>query len=174
MPQIILKINTINDKIYQSENICCYLADASLPEKFLQELKKTGKTLIDRMNELYSQYGYYKDALDSYTLKGKDGLANIASMMRELRCGEPLFSNVEKVLDYKEGVDAEPGFGKLPSSDVLKYILNDGSWIAIRPSGTEPKIKIYYSIKSEGETQAVEKLDGFRKVIGNRLGLQGE
>ena len=138
------------------------------------ELKKTGKTLIDRMNELYSQYGYYKDALDSYTLKGKDGLANIASMMRELRCGEPLFSNVEKVLDYKEGVDAEPGFGKLPSSDVLKYILNDGSWIAIRPSGTEPKIKIYYSIKSEGETQAVEKLDGFRKVIGNRLGLQGE
>jgi phosphoglucomutase len=68
-------------------------------------------------------------------------------------------------------VEAEKGFGTLPTSNVLKYILEDGSWIAVRPSGTEPKIKIYYSIKAENKAEAEEKLSSIQQKIRNRLGL---
>jgi phosphoglucomutase len=68
-------------------------------------------------------------------------------------------------------VEAEQGFGALPTSNVLKYILEDGSWIAVRPSGTEPKIKIYYSIKAENKAEAESRLASIQETIKNRLGL---
>lgn len=68
-------------------------------------------------------------------------------------------------------MDAVFGFGKLSTSNVLKYVLSDGSWIAVRPSGTEPKIKIYYSIKGTDKDEAKKKLEEIQKVITNRLGL---
>lgn len=135
------------------------------------EYKAQGKSLIDRMNEIYAKYGYYRDALDSFTLKGKDGLEKIASMMSELRkVGSP-FAETEKVIDYSSPIEAELGFGTLPTSNVLKYILFDGSWIAIRPSGTEPKIKIYYSIKGTEQDEAEKKLKKIQNIITSRLGL---
>ena len=136
------------------------------------EYKAQDKTLLDRMNEIYAEYGYYKDALDSFTLKGKDGLEKIASMMSELRGSEPPFAETEKVIDYSVAVDAEPGFGTLPTSNVLKYVLADGSWIAVRPSGTEPKIKIYYSIKETEKDEAEKKLEEIQDAITSQLGLQ--
>ena len=69
-------------------------------------------------------------------------------------------------------MEAEPGFGTLPTSNVLKYILIDGSWIAVRPSGTEPKIKIYYSIKGADDEEAEKKLEEFQNTIQAKLGLK--
>lgn len=135
------------------------------------EAKAKGKTLIDAMEDIYDAYGYYQDTLDSFTLKGKDGLERIASMMTKLRtCGSP-FSDTALVIDYNNPVEAEPGFGALPTSNVLKYVLNDGSWIAVRPSGTEPKIKIYYSIKAAERDAAKEKLKHMQITIQKELGL---
>lgn len=135
------------------------------------EAKANGKTLLDEMDEIYSEYGYYRDALDSFTLKGKDGLEKITAMMAELRSSDSPFEDTASVIDYSKPVDAEPGFGKLPTSNVLKYILEDGSWIAVRPSGTEPKIKIYYSIKAVDKKTAEKKLENAQNVIQRKLGL---
>jgi len=135
------------------------------------EYKKRAKTLFDRLNELYNEFGYYCDDMDSFTLEGKDGLERITSIMDDFKKNGSPFDETEQIIDYNESVDAEPGFGKLPVSNVLKYILTDGSWMAIRPSGTEPKIKIYYSIKGMNKAEAEAKLDVIRKRIIGILGL---
>ncbi len=134
-------------------------------------LKSEGKTLLDRINELYAEYGYYLDALDSFTLKGKDGLEKIKSMMVDLRKNGAPFSDVKSITDFSLGVDAEEGFGQLPKSDVLKYVLADGSWVAVRPSGTEPKIKIYYSIKQNDKAAAAKRLDEIKATVKKAMGL---
>lgn len=136
------------------------------------EAKANGKTLMDEMNGIYEEYGYYRDALDSFTLKGKDGLEKISSMMSELRSIGSPFDRTKSVTDFGTPVEAEDGFGTLPTSNVLKYVLEDGSWIAVRPSGTEPKIKIYYSIKSSDKAKAEEKLEKTQNTIQTKLGLR--
>lgn len=136
------------------------------------EAKANGKTLLDEMNDIYAEYGYYRDALDSFTLKGKDGLKKIASMMMELSASGSPFNDTVSVTDYSKPVDAEEGFGTLSTSNVLKYVLEDGSWIAVRPSGTEPKIKIYYSIKGAEKAEAEKKLAEIQNTIQTKLGLK--
>lgn len=133
--------------------------------------KAKGKTLLDRMQEIYDEYGFYLDALDSFTLKGKDGLEQIAAMMVQLRRDGSPFAHTAQVIDYSVPVAAEEGFGTLPTSNVLKYILEDGSWIAARPSGTEPKIKFYYSIKAADEQTAQQQLSAAQNTIRQTLGL---
>ncbi len=132
--------------------------------------KAEGKTLVDKIEEIYSEYGYYRDDLDSFTLKGKEGLERISSMMAELRENSSPFTNTKTVIDYKTDVDATP-FGLLPKSNVLKYTLDDGSWIAVRPSGTEPKIKIYYSVVGADKVTAEKALEKYKNTITKRLGL---
>lgn len=101
-----------------------------------------GKTLIDALNDIYAEYGFYLDALDTFTLKGIDGSQKIQSLMSQFReDGSKFFDSIKQINDYSVGI------GDLPKENVLKYIFEDGSWIAIRPSGTEPKLKIYYSIQ---------------------------
>ena len=136
------------------------------------EYKAAGKTLFDRMDELYKEFGYHLDAQDSFTLKGKEGMDKMVSMMVRLREVESLFGEDCKITDYSLGVVAEPGFGKLPCSNVLRYDMKDDSWIAVRPSGTEPKIKIYYDIKGNCQEEAKEKLKNFQKVFQMRIGLE--
>lgn len=135
------------------------------------EAKANGKTLLDEIDEIYAEYGYYRDALDSFTLKGRDGLEKITAMMAELRSSSSPFENTASVIDYSRPVDSERGFGKLPTSNVMKYVLEDGSWIAVRPSGTEPKIKIYYSIKDVDKKATEEKLKVIQNMIQRKLGL---
>lgn len=135
------------------------------------EYKRAGETLADRLTALYAAHGYYLDALDSFTLKGISGVRRIDAMMDSLRADGSPFEDTRQSIDFGKPVAAEPGFGMLPVSNVLKYILADGSWIAVRPSGTEPKIKIYYSIKAKDAPQAEAKLDRVRQRIGTRLGL---
>ena len=136
------------------------------------EAKANGKTLMDEMNDIYKEFGYYRDALDSFTLKGKDGLEKISSMMSELRSSGSPFEGTKSVTDFSSPVAAEEGFGTLPTSNVLKYVLEDGSWIAVRPSGTEPKIKIYYSIKGADKAEAEKKLEETQNTIQTKLGLK--
>lgn len=135
------------------------------------EAKASGATLLDKMDEIYAEYGYYLDSLSSFILKGMDGAEKIVSMMKELRTCGSLFPNTVSVIDYNRPVCAEPGFGMLPASNLLKYILEDGSWIAVRPSGTEPKIKIYYSIRASDKNIAERKLREAEQLIQRKLEL---
>ena len=134
--------------------------------------KSKGITLLEQMEKIYEKYGYYKDNLDSFTLKGYDGVNKIKEMMNKLRKNESIFENTLEKIDYSSPVKAEEGFGYLPTSNVLKYILKDGSWIAVRPSGTEPKIKIYYSIKGNNKIEAENRLKEIQNTIVKYLGLE--
>lgn len=127
--------------------------------------KNQGKTLFDALNDIYSEYGYYLDALDSFVLKGKDGAEKIQHLMTIFRSeGAAMFDGVEKIIDYSTGV------GDLPKENVLKYIFTDGSWMAVRPSGTEPKIKVYYSIQDKDRESAAARLDKIRNTVNGVIG----
>lgn len=126
--------------------------------------KNQGKTLVDGLNDIYEEYGYYLDYLDSFVLKGKDGADKIQALMVDFRNqGASLFDGVREVIDYINGIN------DLPKENVLKYIFDDGSWIAVRPSGTEPKIKVYYSIVDKSKDNAKYRLDNIRNKISNTI-----
>ena len=134
------------------------------------EAKSQNKTLIDKLNNIYEEYGYYKDLLESFILKGKDGVEKINGMMTKLREQCP-FSDIERILDFSKVTFEEHGFGTYPISNVLKYELKDGSWVAVRPSGTEPKIKIYYSIRGNNKNEANIRLEVIQSTIKTHMGL---
>lgn len=122
--------------------------------------KAQGKTLIDGLNDIYAEYGYFLDALDPFVLKGKDGAEKIQTLMDLFRRdGLHIFEGADRVIDYSKGVD------DLPIENVLKFVWADGSWVAVRPSGTEPKIKIYYSVREENRKQAHKRLEKIRAQI---------
>lgn len=118
--------------------------------------KDKGNTLFQKLVELYRRYGFYKEHLVSITKKGMDGQAQIAAMMESFRKNPPrtlVGTPVSALLDYekREATDLESGKVtpiSLPKSNVLQFVLKDGSKISARPSGTEPKIKFYFSVKS--------------------------
>ncbi len=147
------------------------VVSAMLISEMCAQLKKNGKTLVDRLNELYNEYGYFLDCQDSFILQGKDGLERIKNMMRKLRVSGELFAGTSKIVDYIVPIKAEFGFGDLPVADVIVYEFLDGSWVAVRPSGTEPKIKIYYSIKGNSEELAKQRQAELHKIIIDKLGL---
>lgn len=135
--------------------------------------KTKGMTLWDAMIEMYERYGYYKDDIQSITLKGIEGLAQIQTILENLRKNPPMEIGNYKVLsarDYKADtiVDMETKEVKstgLPSSNVLYYDLTDDAWVCVRPSGTEPKIKIYYGIKGTSIQDADEKSAALGKEL---------
>ncbi len=131
------------------------------------EYKAEGKTLVDRLHELYQEYGYYLDYQDSFVFEGKAGVERMNAIMAEIRSNGIELAEPYAVLDYNREVEAEKGFGKLPRSNVLKLVMDNGSWLAIRPSGTEPKIKVYYSIKMENKELADRKLEEYRSLMKN-------
>ena len=132
--------------------------------------KMHGKTLFDRFVELSNEFGYFLDVQDNFTMKGKDGLEKISNIMKDLRNTQTLFEGAITT-DYLVGVDAEEGFGKLAKSNVLKYDFEDGSWVAVRPSGTEPKLKIYYCVGGKNEAAAQKKLKELKRIIKAKTGL---
>ena len=117
--------------------------------------KTQGKTLWDAMIDMYEKYGYYKEEIESITLKGIEGLAKIQEILETLRKEPPTQiagRTVLKARDYKEDTVKDLLTGEvtstgLPSSNVLYYDLPDDAWLCVRPSGTEPKVKFYYGIK---------------------------
>lgn len=126
--------------------------------------KNHGKTLVDGLNEIYDEYGYYLDYLDSFVLKGKDGAEKIQSLMVLFRnTGKDLFDGIKEIIDFKDGIR------DLPKENVFKYIFEDGSWLAVRPSGTEPKIKVYYSIVDKDRDNAKHRLETIRTKIKSMI-----
>lgn len=117
--------------------------------------KKRGKSLLDVLEELYEDQGYYFERVNSYVLKGLDGQERIKRMMVDFR-ENPLVNLGELTHDRTE--DYLKGVGDIPKSNVLKFFFHDGSWYAIRPSGTEPKIKVYMSVVGKDEKDALEKI----------------
>ena len=124
--------------------------------------KAQGKTLLERLEELYQEHGYYKEALDSFTLPGADGQERIVAIMADLRArelNEIGGQAIAEVKDYKNGID------DLPKADVLKYFFVSGGWMAVRPSGTEPKIKFYYSVRGKTMAEAEAKVAALQSAV---------
>ena len=127
--------------------------------------KTKGKTLWDAMVDMYDKYGYYKDDIQSITLKGIEGLQKIQEILETLRKNPPLEVGGYKVLkvrDYQADTIKDVATGDvaqtgLPTSNVLYYDLTDDAWLCVRPSGTEPKVKFYYGIKGSSLKDADEK-----------------
>lgn len=111
--------------------------------------KTRGISLLDRLEQIWQEYGYCLNRLYSYEFDGSDGTAKIQKIMAEFRKGVDSIGGmeVEKVLDYSQGIDS------LPKSDVLKYFLKENCSVVVRPSGTEPKLKIYVSIMARGSDE---------------------
>lgn len=145
---------------------CLMLAEAA------SFYKQQGKDLVDVLDSLYERHGTYEESQVALTLSGEAGANRIKEILADLRKDAPTEINGTKVVrseDYKECTIKEgdkvtelTGFTK---SDVLKYYLEDGSWIAVRPSGTEPKCKFYYCIKGNSKEDAHEKTVAYQQAM---------
>ena len=145
---------------------CLMLAEAA------SYYKQQGKDLVDVLDSLYERHGTYEESQVALTLSGEAGANRIKEILADLRKDAPAQINGVKVVrseDYKECTIKEgdtvtelTGFTK---SDVLKYYLEDGSWIAVRPSGTEPKCKFYYCIKGSSKEDAHEKTVAYQQAM---------
>ncbi|MCD8354016.1 MAG: phospho-sugar mutase [Clostridiales bacterium] len=125
-----------------------------------------GKTLLDGLNDLYAEFGCYRSALHSFAFPGADGMAHMGQLMRRLRENPPIaFAgvSVERVVDYHAG-----GTG-LPKADVLEFRLAGGAKVTVRPSGTEPKLKMYLSAVADTEEQAVELLERLAAAAADQM-----
>ncbi len=128
--------------------------------------KKQGKTLLDVLNEIYEKFGYFAEDEPNIILDGIEGAERIGRMMSSLRTDLPkevAGFTVDKVIDYKDGYE------DIPASNVLRIFLNDGSWFAVRPSGTEPKIKFYFYAKAGSREEALDKNQKIREEIFSRI-----
>ncbi len=157
--------------------------DAVIASTLIAEMalyhKLHGKNLAQALNDLFEKYGYYKENLLSITMEGKDGAEQIAAMITNLRNNLPKEVNGVKVAvseDYKlsEHVDYRTGEKvaiDLPKSNVLKFILEDDSWFVVRPSGTEPKVKIYAAVAGTSQQDAENKCEVFVENIKQILNI---
>ena len=135
--------------------------------------KTKGMNLWDAMIAMYDRYGYYKDDIQSITLKGIEGLAKIQEILETLRKNPPAEIAGYKVLkarDYKADTIKDMETGEvtgtgLPSSNVLYYDLTDDAWVCVRPSGTEPKVKFYYGVKGTSMEDADAKSEAMGKEV---------
>ncbi|MBU3208482.1 phospho-sugar mutase [Clostridium algidicarnis] len=183
------------DFIFAFEESYGYLAgdfvrdkDAIITAMLISEMalyyKEKGKTLFDALLEIYKQYGYYKEKLISIELQGKEGQEKIENCIDYLRHSmKPTINNISivKKIDYKTGIEKdlikiEEKTIDLPRSNVLKFILKDESWFAVRPSGTEPKIKIYISAWSydifEAEEKIVKLENSIMDIVNNAMDVE--
>lgn len=144
--------------------------------------KTKGMSVIDLMAEIYSQFGFYKESLISVTKKGKDGAEQIQALMNGFRTNPPSQMNgvdVERIVDVKNSTNTDVKSGKvekldMDKSNVMQFYLSDGSKISARPSGTEPKIKYYFSVNTplsapseyrNVEAKLVERLEGLKNYF---------
>ncbi|EIB6786105.1 phospho-sugar mutase [Enterococcus faecalis] len=134
--------------------------------------KKQGKTLYDGLQDIFEEFGYFEEKTISVTMSGIEGSGKIKALMAKCREQAPTeFAGIQvaQTEDFKEltrtFADGQTEQLQTPPSDVLKYHLEDGSWIAIRPSGTEPKIKFYLATKATNSSEASEKIAAFEAVV---------
>ena len=172
--------NAEKDYLFGFEESCGYLTNTDVRDKdavnavmlvceVANHLKKQGLTLLDRLNALYAKYGDFKTALDTYEFPGVEGMQKIQQLMKDFRSDKikSAVKGIDHIGDYKEGFiyyadRKEPT--NLPKSDVVKFFLNDNSTITIRPSGTEPKLKIYFFANGQERVNELKELfDSFVK-----------
>jgi phosphoglucomutase len=135
--------------------------------------KNKGMSLYDALMDLYMNFGFYKEELISIELQGKEGAEKIAKALEYLRSS--MNSSIDgvsisKIMDYKVSVEKDKMNSKeisinLPKSNVLKFILEDGSWFVVRPSGTEPKMKVYLSVVGKSVEDTDERMSKFKLNI---------
>lgn len=128
--------------------------------------KQHNQSLYDVLQELYEQHGYYLERLESRTLKGKDGMEQIHSIMNQWREQPPTEVAgvaVDELLDYSKGIEG------LPAENVLKFKLANGSWFCLRPSGTEPKIKLYFAVCGSSQQQSLAAMEQLTQSVLSRL-----
>jgi phosphoglucomutase len=137
--------------------------------------KNKGRSLYEKLIDLYAQYGFYKENLISITKKGMRGQDEIAEMMQGYRENPPATINgsaVVRLLDYQTQVGKNLQEGnvwdiKLPKSNVLQFVLEDGSKISARPSGTEPKIKFYFSVNTT--LASADKFEEAERILDEKI-----
>ncbi len=147
---------------------CSILAEAAA------YYQQSQKTLIDVLNDLYAKYGTYLETQVSLTLTGESGVSKIQAILNGFRANQPTKLGDIKVVaseDFLSGVHQgeERWTLDFPRENVLKYFLEDGSWVAIRPSGTEPKCKFYFCIKAESEAACTAKFNRINAEIQQRI-----
>jgi phosphoglucomutase len=164
------------DFIFGFEESCGYCAHTLVRDKdgvgtsmLLCEMagyyKKLGKTLLDRLDELYESYGYYLDAVDEFTRPGKTGMEEIEAAMTKARAVKPgVPGAIARVTDYLPGET-------LPSSNVIQYDTESGDRIMLRPSGTEPKLKVYYSARGSSDADAERSLAALKDIM-QEIGIE--
>ncbi len=142
------------------------------------ECKKNGLTLVDAMEALYKKHGYYENALMNFGFEGEDGMIRMGSIMDSLRKDAPkeiAGYAVSGWSDYEASVKSKGGKTEtidLPKSNVLEYRLSGGSKVIVRPSGTEPKIKVYLSGKAETKEASLAVIEKLRAAVPSALGIQ--
>lgn len=135
--------------------------------------KAQGKTLYEQLQQLFHTYGFYYEDLRSLTFEGKEGAEKIVQMLERLRSETPRVlagTKVEVARDYLRGTGHNLLTGEetpthLPRANVLHYTLQDGSWFCIRPSGTEPKVKLYFAVHGTASEEAIQKLDALKEAV---------
>lgn len=139
--------------------------------------RSRGMTLADGIDEIFKEYGYFAEKTISVTLSGKDGAEQIKAIMAKFRDNSPAQFNATDIAVFEDfalqtKTDKDGNIEKLttPPSDVLKYTLADDSWFAVRPSGTEPKIKFYIATVGETLAEAEEKIANIEKEINDFVG----
>jgi phosphoglucomutase len=139
--------------------------------------KKHGLSLYEALIQLFEKYGYYREGLQSLTLKGKEGAEQIQSILTAFRDNPPAVVAGKKIVtieDYKTSERIERTTGTksvitLPKSNVLKYFLEDGSWFCIRPSGTEPKVKFYFGVKGHSLADSEQRLTQLSSAVMEQI-----
>ena len=150
---------------------------AMLIAQMAADYKMQGKTLYESLEALYKKYGYYLETTKSVVLKGIDGSEKINAIMEKLRSNpvkEIAGTKVLSVWDVKNSTITDVQTGEiesldLPKSNVLKFILDGNGWIAIRPSGTEPKIKFYYGVCENSSEKAAQKIEEYVSAINELI-----
>jgi len=142
--------------------------------------REKGMDLVDALDAIYKEYGYYHEGITNIGLAGLEGKAKIGRIMDYFRTTDIALKNF-KILakdDVKLSVHTEYGKNEdkkskinLPTSNVIKYYLNDNMWFVLRPSGTEPKLKVYYGVVGKTEKEANEKLDALKNEVMNIVNL---
>jgi phosphoglucomutase len=173
--------------VFGFEESCGYMSGAHVRDKdavnacmLLSELaaecKSEGETVIDRMERLYGTYGFYESSLMEFVMEGESGMGRIARIMERLRaCGGDIFTGrVAESADYMSSQRLRAGGGPgeaiaLPKSDVLEYVLENGNSVIVRPSGTEPKLKVYIAAlggsRAEAEGEAAALMAEIRSFV---------
>jgi phosphoglucomutase len=163
--------------LFGFEESCGYLSGTDVRDKdavnaalllcdMAADLKSQGKTMIDRLNELRSEFGLFDQRLLSYQYEGEDGLFRMKEIMEDLRC--PQDSSSDTFLRNAERTDYLKDHTGLPQSDVLSFVFSDGDKMIIRPSGTEPKMKAYLFTRAKDQKTAQQKLDNMQMWIDQK------